>query len=142
MIKSKNSLAKSFVIGALKYSVEEMGVALTRAAYSTNITEREDRSTAVFDPRGRLVAQAEHVPVHLGSLAVGFSKVLNYCEKEEVSLDKGSMIVANNPYLTQSHLPDIIVIKPVYLEDSLVAYVVNKGHHVDIGGSTYDKRFS
>lgn len=131
-----NPLIKAYVTNALKYVTEEMGISLVNAAYSPNITEREDRSTAIFDEKGRLITQAEHVPVHLGSLAIGFKRVLDYCKKESIEMAKNSMLIANNPYLTQSHLNDVIVLMPFFIEDELVGYLVNKAHHVDVGGSS------
>jgi N-methylhydantoinase B len=119
---------------SLFYSSEEMGLALRNASYSPNIKERMDHSAAIFDHDGRLLAQAEHIPVHLGSLPWGLKNILDYCKKERVSLDEGSMVVANNPYIAGTHLNDVTVIRPIYYSGKPVAYAANKAHHSDVGG--------
>jgi len=117
--------------GALIYAAEEMGVALRKSAYSPNIKERMDHSCALFDHERRLVAQAEHIPVHLGSMALAVREGLrNY----KGDLDAGDMILLNDPYISGTHLPDLTLIAPVYHEDELVGYASNKAHHVDVGG--------
>ena len=117
--------------GALIYAAEEMGVALRKSAYSPNIKERMDHSCALFDHERRLVAQAEHIPVHLGSMALAVREGLrNY----QGDLDAGDMILLNDPYISGTHLPDLTLIAPVYQEDELVGYASNKAHHVDVGG--------
>jgi len=117
--------------GALIYAAEEMGVALRKSAYSPNIKERMDHSCALFDHERRLVAQAEHIPVHLGSMALAVREGLrNY----RGDLDAGDMILLNDPYISGTHLPDLTLIAPVYHEDALVGYASNKAHHVDVGG--------
>ena len=118
----------------LLYASEEMGVALRNSSYSPNIRERMDHSAAIFDDEGRLLAQAEHIPVHLGSLPLGLRNTLDYCEKENIGLEESSMIIVNNPYIAGTHLNDVTVICPVYHSDSLVAYAANKAHHADVGG--------
>jgi len=119
---------------SLVYASEEMGIALRNSAYSPNIRERMDHSAAILDNQGRLLAQAEHIPVHLGSLPWGLRKILDYCDKEGIELEPFSMLMVNNPYLAGTHLNDITVIRPVYYSDSLVAYTANKAHHADVGG--------
>src|SRR2546428_610849 len=84
----------------LFYASEEMGIALRNSSYSPNIRERMDHSAAIFDNEGRLLAQAEHIPVHLGSLPLGLRNTLDYCEKENIALEESSMIIVNNPYIT------------------------------------------
>ena len=118
----------------LLYASEEMGIALRNSSYSPNIRERMDHSAAIFDDQGRLLAQAEHIPVHLGSLPLGLRNTLDYCEKENIELEESSMIIVNNPYIAGTHLNDVTVICPVYHSDSLVAYAANKAHHADVGG--------
>lgn len=122
------------ISNALAYASEEMGLALRNAAYSPNIKERMDHSAAVFDSEGRLLAQAEHIPVHLGSLPWGLKNLIERCEKEGPGFEEGSMIVANNPYICGTHLNDVTVVDPVYSHGSLVAFVANKAHHSDVGG--------
>ena len=116
------------------FIAEEMGVSLRRSALSPNIRERADHSCAVVDEEGNIVAQAEHIPVHLGSLRVGVRGLLSYLEREGVELREGDVVVSNDPYITGTHLNDVTVLTPVYSGGRLVAYVVNKAHHVDVGG--------
>jgi len=111
---------------------EEMGLALRRSAYSPNIKERMDASCALFDADGRLVAQAEHIPVHLGSMPLAVS-VLR--EEFEGRLRDGDQWFLNDPYRGGSHLPDITVLKPVFCRGSMLGFTVNKAHHADVGGS-------
>lgn len=118
----------------LFYSVaEEMGVALRRTAFSPNIKERRDYSCAVFDGRGRLVAQGEHMPVHLGSMPLSVEAAIRH-----VAMEPGDMVVLNDPFCGGTHLPDITLVQPVYLEgdDKPFFYVANRAHHSDVGGMT------
>ncbi len=119
---------------SLLYASEEMGIALRNSSYSPNIRERMDHSAAIFDDKGRLLAQAEHIPVHLGSLPLGLRNTLDYCEEEGIVLEESSMIIVNNPYLAGTHLNDVTVIRPVHYSNSLVAFTANKAHHADVGG--------
>jgi len=119
---------------SLVYASEEMGIALRNSAYSPNIRERLDHSAAIFDDQGRLLAQAEHIPVHLGSLPWGLVKTLEYCDREGIDLEESSMMVVNNPYIAGTHLNDVTVIRPIYQSNRLVAYAANKAHHADVGG--------
>ena len=116
---------------------EEMGVALQRTSYSPNIKERRDFSCAVFDPLGQMVAQAAHVPVHLGAMPASVQAALDTFPK---GLKSGDMVILNDPYLGGTHLPDITLVAPVYLKedgnDLLVGFVSNRGHHADVGGMT------
>ena len=111
---------------ATTFITEEMGVLLKRAALSPNIRERMDHSCAIVDKEGRIVAQAEHIPVHLGSFKVAVKNVLPYVNSETV--------IFNDPYISGTHLNDVGIITPVFYRGDLVAYVVNKAHHVDVGG--------
>src|SRR5690349_13672734 len=111
-----------------------MGIALRNASYSPNIRERMDHSAAIFDDKQRLLAQAEHIPVHLGSLPWGLLKTLEYCEKEDIDLEESSAIMVNNPYIAGTHLNDVTVIRPIFYSNKLVAYAANKAHHADVGG--------
>ena len=116
---------------SLEYIAEEMGVVLRNSAYSPNIKERMDHSCAIFDDRRRLVAQAEHIPVHLGSMAYAVGKGLEELGEE---LEEGDVLFFNDPYVSGTHLPDVTMVAPVYREEELVAYVANKAHHSDVGG--------
>ncbi len=108
-----------------------MGTALRRTAYSPNIKERMDASCAIFDAKGRMLAQAEHIPVHLGSMPLAVGHTRKYFKDD---LEDGDQIVVNDPYHGGSHLNDITLVKPVFLKNELVGYAVNKAHHADVGG--------
>ncbi len=109
---------------ALSGVAEEMGAALIRAAHSANIKERHDCSTAVFDLRGRMVAQAEHIPVHLGAMPAAVEACL------ALDPQPGELFVVNDPYSGGTHLPDITLISRV----GDLGYVVSRAHHADVGG--------
>mgnify|MGYP001202590187 CR=1 FL=1 len=112
---------------------EETGAVLIRTAYSTNIKERRDCSTAVFDASGRMVAQAEQIPMHLGSLLGSVEATLSKYPPE--ALHPGDMFIANDPYSGGgTHLPDIAVVTPVFVDDSIVGFIASIAHHADVGG--------
>jgi len=110
---------------------EEMGVTLTRTAFSPNIKERRDLSCAVFDASGDMVAQAAHIPVHLGSMPMSVKSAI-----ENVPMADGDMVVLNDPYHGGTHLPDVTLVAPVYCGDCDAPsfYVANRAHHADVGG--------
>ncbi|MCG6962880.1 MAG: hydantoinase B/oxoprolinase family protein [Acidobacteria bacterium] len=108
----------------------EMGEMLRRTALSTNVKERLDFSCALLDPRGRLVVNAPHIPVHLGSLGLCVRQVA-----ETLSLGPGDVAVTNHPAFGGSHLPDVTVITPVFASGSLLGYVASRAHHAEIGGA-------
>ncbi len=116
--------------GALRAICEEMGAVLIQSAHSANIKERRDASTALFDKRGEMVMQAEHIPVHLGAMPAAVAAVLDEDHAPERSW------ILNDPYKGGTHLPDITVITPVFAEDELVAFAANRAHHADVGGPT------
>jgi N-methylhydantoinase B len=128
-------IAAEIVKNALVYASEEMGIAVRNSAYSPNIKERLDHSCALFDPLGRLIAQAEHIPVHLGSLPWGLRRMLDIVELEQGGAREGEMWVANDPYVTGTHLNDVTVVRPVFFRRRLAGYAANKAHHADVGGS-------
>lgn len=111
---------------------EEMGGALGRTAFSPNIKERRDFSCAVFDPAGQMVAQAAHIPVHLGAMPLSVAAALERFGRPA----PGDIIVLNDPYFGGSHLPDITMVSPVYdaRGDDLLGYVASRAHHADVGG--------
>jgi N-methylhydantoinase B len=118
---------------ALTAIPEEMGVVLIRSSYSPNIKERRDASCALFDPGGRMVAQAEHIPVHLGSMPMAVEQLLAIGD----DLAPGDSWIVNNPYTGGSHLNDVTVISAVHdLRGELLGFAVNKAHHSDVGGDT------
>ena len=124
----------SEVIGnALQSIVEQMGVSLIRSAYSTNIKERKDCSCALFTPTGNLIALAEHIPIHLGSMQGLVKKIANKVDRWNFHL--GDVIIANDPYRGGgSHLPDITLVQPVFHQDDLVAFASNIAHWSGVGG--------
>ncbi|MCF2661554.1 hydantoinase B/oxoprolinase family protein [Pseudoflavonifractor phocaeensis] len=123
------------IVGNLLLSIaEEMGVAIIKSAYSNNIKERRDISTAMFDPEGNMVAQAEHVPMHLGSLLGIIGEVFKKFPKEEIH--PGDMFIGNDPYNGGgTHLNDITIAAPIFAPDGqLIGWAANLAHHSDIGG--------
>ncbi|KAI9293057.1 5-oxoprolinase [Neoconidiobolus thromboides FSU 785] len=118
---------------------EQMGRTLQKTSVSTNIKERLDFSCALFGPEGGLIANAPHIPVHLGSLSFAVKwQIEHYNElsKKDINLrlKPGDVIVTNHPVAGGSHLPDITVITPVFYKDQIVFFVANRAHHADIGG--------
>lgn len=126
------------VIGsALSSIVEETGEALVRASYSTNIKERRDCSTALFDRAGRTLCQAEHIPIHLGSFIEFIPKVL--AEHPVVELQPGDVFVGNDAYQGGgTHLPDIVLAEPIFVDGTLAAWTVNLAHHSDFADRGHD----
>lgn len=117
--------------GALTYITEEMGVVLRNSAYSPNIKERLDFSCTIFNHERRLAAQAEHIPVHLGSMQLAIQRGL---ERYDGELEDGDMILFNDPFISGTHLPDLTLICPIFYKEEIVAYSANKAHHSDVGG--------
>ena len=118
---------------------EQMGVRLQQSARSVNIRERLDFSCAVFDGRGRLVANAPHIPVHLGSMGESVTALLAAVQRgDREPLQRGDVLLSNNPYNGGTHLPDITAITPVFATAGLEPnfYVACRGHHGDVGGLT------
>jgi N-methylhydantoinase B len=119
---------------AMIYAAEEMGIALRNASYSPNIKERMDHSCALFDAAGRLIAQAEHIPAHLGSLPWGVRNTVALLRSQPQH--PGDLFILNDPYIAGTHLNDIMLIRPLFWHGAIVGYSVNKAHHVDVGGRT------
>src|SRR5690348_12256284 len=112
------------VIGsALRAVAEEMGAALIRSAFSANIKERRDCSTAIFDERGRMIAQAEHIPVHLGAMPDAVAAVMSARQTP------GHVWILNDPFTGGTHLPDVTLVSRTEL-----GYAVSRAHHADVGG--------
>lgn len=125
------------VIGNALLSVaEEAGTVLRRASYSTNIKERADCSTALFDANGRLIAQAEHIPIHMGSMAGAVGRLSGrIAGYENIRIESGDVFITNDPYDGGgTHLPDITMVAPVFVEDEIVGWSANIAHHSDVGG--------
>jgi N-methylhydantoinase B len=118
------------LVGALRAACDEMGATLIRSAYSANIKERHDCSTALFDRGGELVMQAEHIPVHLGSMPDAVAAVLGEEQRP------GSAWILNDPYRGGTHLPDVTLISPVFFDRELLGFAASRAHHADIGGPT------
>jgi 5-oxoprolinase (ATP-hydrolysing) len=112
---------------------EQMGLQLQNTAYSVNIKERLDFSCALFDAAGNLIANAPHMPVHLGSMGESIKTVVR---ENATTMKPGDVYVLNDPYHGGTHLPDITVITPVYLDGKPTFYVGSRGHHADVGGTT------
>lgn len=111
---------------------EEMGAVLGRSAYSTNIKERKDYSCALFNSEGKLLAQAAHIPVHLGAMPRSVEAVLD----DFPNLSPGDVIMLNDPFRGGSHLPDITLVSPLFFEsgDRISGYAATRAHHADVGG--------
>jgi N-methylhydantoinase B len=122
-----DAIALQVAAGALRAACEEMGAVLVRAAHSSNIKERRDCSTALFDARGEMVMQAEHIPVHLGAMPAAVAAVLGEDHAPGVSW------ILNDPFRGGTHLPDITVITPVFEDGELLAFAASRAHHADVG---------
>ena len=122
------------VFNALRSITDETFIALTKSAYSTNIKERRDHSTAICDLDGRLIVQAENsLPIHLASMTGLMTQLLSkYALKD---IEEGDLFVANDPHVAGgTHLPDINLAMPVFIDGAPVAFVCNIAHHADVGG--------
>jgi len=126
-----NPIELNLFSSRLESICEQMGEVLRNAAFSPNIRDRLDFSCAIFDAQGELSAQAAHIPVHLGSMAYAMSSVVSQVEWHE-----GDQVILNDPYLGGTHLPDVTLVAPVYVDGKLTAFVVNRAHHADIGADT------
>lgn len=111
---------------------EEVGFALIRTSYSPNIKDRRDCSAGIYMPDGELISQAEHIPLHLGLMPTLIANALEEFGAENIR--PGDVLMTNNPYLGGSHLPDLCVISPIFIDNEFVAVVANMAHHVDVGG--------
>jgi N-methylhydantoinase B len=116
------------MVGALRAACDEMGVVLVRSAHSANVKERRDASTGLFDASGQMVMQAEHIPVHLGAMPAAVEAILDEDHAP------GDAWILNDPYRGGTHLPDITVISPVFVEDTLAGFAASRAHHADVGG--------
>jgi N-methylhydantoinase B len=123
-------IALQVLVGGLRATCDEMGATLIRSAYSANIKERHDCSTALFDAAGELVMQAEHIPVHLGSMPDAVAAVRD----EEQRPDRDWIL--NDPYRGGTHLPDITLVSPVFAGAELLGFAASRAHHADVGGPT------
>jgi N-methylhydantoinase B len=110
---------------------EEMGMILVRAAFSPNIKERRDLSCAIFESKGEMIAQAAHIPVHLGSMSFSVKSVL-----EELDIQEGDIFILSDPFRGGTHLPDVTCIAPAFIDGKPEFFIATRAHHADIGGST------
>lgn len=108
---------------------EEMGVVLRRSGYSPNIKERRDFSCALFDAVGSMIAQAAHIPVHLGSMPLSVLEGIR-----TLAFSPGDVAILNDPYRGGTHLPDITLITPIFMGEELLGFAANRAHHADVGG--------
>jgi N-methylhydantoinase B len=113
-------------------AAEEMGIVLQRVSFSANIKERRDFSCAIFDAAGDLLAQAAHIPVHLGSMPESVAAALRVLG----DLHDGDVAILNDPFAGGTHLPDVTIVTPIYHDGSLVGYAANRAHHADVGGAS------
>ncbi|UTI66961.1 hydantoinase B/oxoprolinase family protein [Paraconexibacter antarcticus] len=129
MSDTVDAVTLQVTVGALRAACQEMGAVLVRAAHSANIKERRDCSTALFDPAGQMVMQAEHIPVHLGAMPASVAAVLGEAHAPGVSW------ILNDPFAGGTHLPDITVLTPVFAEDerTLLGFAATRAHHADVG---------
>ena len=115
---------------------QEMGVTLQRSSFSPNIKERRDFSCAVFDRQGRIIAQAEHIPVHLGAMPMSVAAAIELFDRDRAA--PGDLVILNDPYRGGTHLPDITTVSPVYVSTAegpeLFGYAATRAHHADVGG--------
>jgi len=115
---------------------EEMGLVLRKTSFSPNIKERRDYSCAIFDATGQMIAQAAHIPVHLGSMPLSVLAALERFSGEN-SLQSGDMVILNDPFRGGTHLPDITLVSPVFdVSKVLLGFVASRAHHADVGGMT------
>jgi N-methylhydantoinase B len=123
-------IALEVLRNALEATAQEMGGVLKLTSFSPNIKERMDASCAIFDARAQLIAQAEHVPIHLGSML----KAVGPTIAAAGPLEPGDVVIVNDPFVGGAHLPDITLVAPVYAEGELVGYAATRAHHSDVGG--------
>jgi N-methylhydantoinase B len=115
---------------ALEATAQEMGSVLKLTSFSPNIKERMDASCAIFDAGAQLIAQAEHVPIHLGSMLKAVGPTIAVVG----TLDPGDIVIVNDPFVGGAHLPDITLVAPVHTGRELIGYVATRAHHSDVGG--------
>ena len=140
-MKEINSITLEIISNGITSIAEQMGVILAKTGYSTNIKERKDLSVAVFSPEGKLLSLAQHIPLHFSSLSGAVDVLTQKYSIEDIH--DGDVFIANDPYSGGgSHLPDLVLLKPVFYQGKLVAYMVNTGHHADKsrkGPTIYDE---
>ena len=123
-----NTIRLSLFVHQINALCGEMGAQLRHAAFSPNIRDRLDYSCAMFDKQGQMCAQAAHIPVHLGSMAFAMQDIVS-----QFDWRPGDIVIFNDPYLGGTHLPDVTLVLPVFIENECVGFVANRAHHADIG---------
>jgi N-methylhydantoinase B len=126
-----NAIELEIFKGLLSAIPEEMGITLRRSSFSANIKERLDFSCALFDSQSRMIAQAAHIPVHLGAMPLSVQACI-----EELEFEPGDVAILNDPFRGGTHLPDITLVSPIFLDGHLLGFAANRAHHADIGGIT------
>ncbi|TMI16090.1 hydantoinase B/oxoprolinase family protein, partial [Candidatus Bathyarchaeota archaeon] len=124
-MKNLDPISFEILKNSLISIAEEMGVVLRKSSFSPNIKERRDYSCALFNASGQLVAQAEHVPVHLGAMPYSVQAVMKEFKDDLV---EGDDIILNDPYRGGTHLPDITMVSPIFFKQKLVGFTVNRAH--------------
>src|SRR5687767_10424254 len=125
-----DAVTLNVLVHAFHAIAEEMGINLLRSARSTIIREARDCSCALFDPRGRIVAEAEHIPVQMSSLTLP----MRACLEKHVEIAPGEVFLTNDPFIGGQHLQDITIFTPIFAGDRLIGFAGSIAHHVDIGG--------
>ena len=123
-----NAVELAIFSGQIKSVCEEMGLVLQRSAFSPNIKDRLDYSCAFFDFDGKIVAQAAHIPVHLGSMAFAMRDIVS-----DVAWFEGDVLVLNDPFKGGTHLPDVTLVSPFFVNGELTGFIANRAHHANIG---------
>ena len=132
MSRIEDPITAQVINNALINAAQEAGLALQLSAFSPNIRERLDFSTAIYDAQARLLAQAEHIPVHLGAMIEGVKFLHENFNFTNISPQ--DVIINNDPYLGGTHLPDISLTAPIFIENELIGIITNRAHHADVGG--------
>ena len=130
MSKPLDAIERTFFNNLFVSLAEEMGVTLARTAYSPNIKERKDFSCAVFTPDGALLAQAAHIPVHLGAMPMSVAAIMEAFPK----MSPGQVFIVNDPFCGGTHLPDITIVSPVFFDEACLGFLATRAHHADVGG--------
>jgi len=134
MSKKIDPITLSVLVNNLSWITEEMNEYLARSAFSTNIKIRRDCSCALYNINGEMLSQGEFIPVHLGIMSNVLKEVLK--DIPVTSMEKGDVIIDNDPYKMGSHLWDVMLFKPIFYQGELILFAGNLAHHIDIGGST------
>ena len=123
----------SILVNNLKWIAEEMNEYLCQAAFSTNIKVRRDCSSALYTREGKIIAQGEFMPIHLGVMAGTLKEILKEYPVE--TIEEGDTFIHNDPFRMGSHLWDVMLFSPIFYEGTLIGFAGNLAHHVDIGGA-------